>query len=80
MKDLVKPIYFPQPSTDDRKDFKVDIEKNEMILFKSPSLTVVSIYKKDLNNILQNIIDDLDLNLKDMLMSPRDTQDTKQKK
>ena len=80
LKDLVKPIYFPQPSTDDRKDFKVDIEKNEMILFKSPSLTVVSIYKKDLNNIFQHIIDDLDLNLKDMLMSPRDTQDTKQKK
>ena len=76
LQDLVKPIYFPQPST----DFKIDIEKNEMILFKSPSLTVVNIYKEDLHNILQKIIDDLDLNLKDMLMSPSDTQDTKQKK
>ena len=80
LQDLVKPIYFPQPSTDDRSDFKIDIEKNEMILFKSPSLTVVNIYKEDLHNILQKIIDDLDLNLKYMLMSPSDTQDTKQKK
>ena len=80
LKDLARLIYFPQPSTDNGEDFKVDVVKNEMILFKSPSLTIVSIYKEDLNNILQNIIDDLDLNLKDMLMSPKDTQDTKQKK
>ena len=36
LKNLAKPIYFPQPSTDDRRDF-------EMILFKSPSLTIESI-------------------------------------
>ena len=81
LKDLVDPTYFPQLSTDDRWDFEVDVENNEMILFKSPSLTaVVNIYRKDLNSILQNIGEDLHLNLQDMLMSPSSTQDTKQKK
>ena len=52
-----------------------------MILFKSPSLTtVVNVYRKDLTSILQNIVEDLDLNSQDMLMSPSDTQDTKHKK
>ena len=41
--DLAKPIYFPQPSTDDRRDFKIDVAENEMLLFKSPSLTIVSV-------------------------------------
>ena len=30
------PIYFPQPSTNDRKDFEINVPKNEMIVFKSP--------------------------------------------
>lgn len=81
LKDLVNPIYFPQPSTDDRTDFKVDVKEIEMILFKSPSLTtVVNVYRKDLTSILQNIVEDLDLNSQDMPMSPSDTQDTKHKK
>ena len=46
LRDLAKPIYFPQPSTDDRRDFEIDIGGNEMILFKSPSLTIASVYKK----------------------------------
>ena len=78
MKDLA--IYFPQPSTDDRQDFEIDIGENEMILFKSPSLTIVSVYKKELRNILNKIIEDLDLNLTETLMSASDIQDTKQQK
>ena len=42
-RDLAKPIYFPQPSTDNRQDFEVDIRENEIILFKSPSLTIASV-------------------------------------
>ena len=61
LRDLAKPIYFPQPSTDDRRDFEIDIGENEMILFKSPSLTIASVYKKELRNILNKIIEDLDL-------------------
>ena len=78
--DLAKPIYFPQPSTDDRRDFKIDVAENEMLLFKSPSLTIVSVYKKELQKILDKIIEDLDLNLTETLMSASDIQDTKQKK
>ena len=79
-RDLAKPIYFPQPSTDDRRDFEIDIGENEMILFKSSSLTIVSVYKKELRNILNKIIEDLDLNLTETLMSASNIQDTKQKK
>ena len=43
LKNLAKPIYFLQPSSDDRRDFEIDIGENEMILFKSPSLTIESI-------------------------------------
>ena len=78
--DLAKPIYFPQPSTDDRGDFKIDIAENEMLLFKSPLLTIASVHKKELRKILDKIIEDLDLNLTDTLMSTSDIKDTKQKK
>ena len=78
--DLAKPINFPQPSTDDRQDFKIDIGENEMLLFKSPSLTIASVHKKELREILDKIIEDLDLNLTETLMYASDIQDTKQKK
>ena len=45
-KDLAKPIYFPHPSTDDRQDFKINIAEKEILLFKSPSLTIASVIKK----------------------------------
>ena len=77
LRDLAKPIYFPQPSTDDRRDFEIDIGENEMILFKPPSLTIAGVYKKELQNILNKIIEDLDLNLTEILMSASDIQDTK---
>ena len=50
-----------------------------MIVFKSPALTVVSIAKKDLKDALDKIIEDLDLNLKQTLMSKDDRIETKQK-
>ena len=80
MKDLAKPIYFPQLSTDDRRDFEIDIAENEMLLLRSPSLTIVSVHKKELRNILDRIIEDLGLNLTETVMSASDIQDTKQKK
>ena len=39
-------LYFPQPSTDDRKDFEINIPESEMIASKSPSLTFASVEKK----------------------------------
>ena len=78
--DLAKSIYFPQLSTDDRRDFKIDVAENEMLLFKLPSLTIVSVSKKELRKILGKIIEDLDLNLTETLMSASNIQDTKQKK
>ena len=50
-----------------------------MIVFKLPALTVVSIAKKDLKDGLDKIIEDLDLNLKQTLMSQDGRTETKQK-
>ena len=50
-----------------------------MIVFKSPALAVLSIAKKDLKDALDKIIEDLDLNLKQTLMSKDDRTETKQK-
>ena len=47
------PIYFLQPSTDDRKDFEVNVTGHEMIVFKSPALTLATVEKKELKNILK---------------------------
>ena len=46
-------IYFPQPSTDDQKDFEMKVPKNEMIVFKSPSLTFSSVEKKRISNYIK---------------------------
>ena len=72
------PMFFLQPSTDDRKDFELNVSRNDLIVFKSPALTVVSIAKKDLKDALDKIIEDLDLNLKQTLMSKDDRTETKQ--
>ena len=50
-----------------------------MMLFKSPSLTLARVNKKELQNILIKIIGDLDLNLRGTLMSTRDVKETEQK-
>ena len=69
---------FPQPSTDDRKDFEVNIPQSKMIVFKSPSLTFATIEKKELKDILNNIIENLGLNF-NLLMSKSDKKETQQK-
>ena len=51
-----------------------------MILFKSLSLTLARVNKKELQNILNKIIEDLDLNLTETLMSTSDEKETKQNK
>ena len=73
------PMFFPQPSVDDRKDFELNVRGDDLIVFKLPALTVVSIAKKDLKDTLDKIIEDLDLNLKQTLMSQDDRIETKQK-
>ena len=50
-----------------------------MIVFKSPSLTFASVKKEELAIILNKIIEDLDLILKQTLMSKTDKTETKQK-
>ena len=62
------PMFFLQPSTDNRKDFELNVRGNDLIVFKSPALTVVSIAKKDSKDASDKIIEDLDLNLKETLM------------
>ena len=71
-------IYFPQPSTDDRKDFEINIPDYEMIVFKLPSLTFTTIAKSELKTLLNKIIEDSDLNL-DLVLTKADKADTKQK-
>ena len=44
-------IYFPKLSTDDRKDFEVNVLENDMIVFKSPSLSLVNVEKKEIKKI-----------------------------
>ena len=73
------PIFFPQPSTDDRKDFELNVSRDDLIVFKLPALTVVSIAKKDLKDALDKIIEDIDLNFKQTLMSQDDGTQAEQK-
>ena len=82
LKQMVAPenlMFFPQPSTGDRRDFEVNVGGDELIVFKSLALTTVSVAKKDLKNALEKIIEDLDLNLKQVQMKSDDLQETKQK-
>ena len=46
-------MFFLQPSTDDRRDFEVIVGRDELIVFKLPALTTVSVSKKDLKNALK---------------------------
>ena len=56
---------FPPVSTDDRKDFKIEINGGDLIAFKSPSLTTVDVSKTQLKESLNNILEDLNANKKD---------------
>ena len=72
-------MYFPQLSIDDRRDFELNVSRDDLIVFKSPTLSFVSIAKKDLKDSLDKIIEGLDLNLQEILMSEVDQNKTKQK-
>ena len=72
-------LFFPQPSTDDRKDFAVNVRGDDLIIFKLPPLTTVSIVKKDLKNLLEKIIEDLNINLTQLKMTEVDRIETRQK-
>ena len=74
-----EPIYFPQPSTDDRKDFEVNVTGDDLIIFKSPTLNYVGVAKEKFKDFFDKIIKDLDLNLKETLMSEKDKIIEKQK-
>ena len=73
------PMYFKQPSTDNRRDFELNVSRDDLIVFKSPTLNFVSIAKKDLKESLDKIIEDLDLSFKQTLTSEDDRTKTKQK-
>ena len=71
------PIYFQQPCTDDRKDFEVNVSGDDLIIFKSPTLNFVGVAKEEFRDFFDKIIEDLDLNLKEILMSEEDKIETK---
>ena len=74
-----EPVYFPQPSTDDRKDFELNVSGDDLIVFKSPTLNYVGVDKKEFEDFFDNIIKDLNLNLKEALMSEENKIEEKQK-
>ena len=50
LRDMLYPMYFPQPSTDNRRDFELNVSRDDLIVFKSPTLNFVSIAQKDLKD------------------------------
>ena len=76
---LGDPIYFPQPCTDDRKDFELNVSGDDLIIFKSLTLNFVGVAKEEFRDFFDKIIEDLDLNLKETLMSEENKIETKQK-
>ena len=73
------PIYLPQQSTDDWKDFELNVSGDDLIIFKSPTLNFVGVAKEEIRDFFDKIIEDLDLNLKETFMSEEDKIETKQK-
>ena len=57
--------YFLLLSTDDRKDFEIEVNGGDLIDFKSPSLTTVGVSKAQLKESLNNILEDLNANKTD---------------
>ena len=72
-------LFFLQPSTDNRKDFEVNVSGDDLIVFKSSALTTVSIAKKDFKNSLEKIIEDLDVNLNQLKTTEADHIEARQK-
>ena len=80
LKDMLYPsdlIYFLQRSTDNRKDFELNVNRDDLIIFKLPTLNFVAIAKEELRDVFDKIIEDLDLNLKETLISEEDKIKTK---
>ena len=71
------PIYFQQPYADDKKDFEVNVSGDDLIIFKLPTLNFVGVAKEEFRDFFDKIIEDLDLNLKEILMSEEDKIETK---
>ena len=57
--------FFPKPSTDERKDFEIKVGGDNLIVYKLPMLTTVNISRKNLKDALNNILEDLNANIKD---------------
>ena len=57
--------FFPKPSTDDRKDFEIKVGGDDLLVYKSPMLTTVNISRKNLKDVLNNILEDLNPNIGD---------------
>ena len=72
-------LFFLQPSTDDRKDFEINVSADDLIVFKLPASTTVSIAKKDFKDSLEKIIEDLDVNLTKLKMTEADRIEARQK-
>ena len=53
---------FPLVPSDDRKDFKIKINGQDLVAFKSPLLTNVDVSKMQLKEFLNNILKDLNAN------------------
>ena len=47
--------FFPKPPTNDRKDLKIKVGGDDLIVYKSPMLTTVNISRKNLKDALNNI-------------------------
>ena len=47
-----EPICFPELSTDDRKDFEVNVTGDDLIILKLPTLNYVGVAKKDVKTFL----------------------------
>lgn len=58
-------LFFPQPSADNRKDFEIKIGGNDLLVYKSSTLTTVNVSRKTLKQALNNIIKDLTANIFD---------------
>ena len=64
-------------STDDRKDFKIEINGGDLIAFKSPSLTTVEVIETQLMESINNISEDLNGNKKDFTHQQNKKRDFK---
>ena len=58
-------IFFLAPLTHDRRDFEIKISGGDLIAYKSPSLAITNISKKQLKDALNNILEDLNANDRD---------------